>query len=168
MINEYLKYFLAAIILFLMQKTFIPLINIEMVTPDLPILLVVFIAIRRGQIHGMVSGFAYGLLIDIFSSSFLGLNSLSYLIAGFIAGYFYEENRSKEIYQSYLFIFIMFLCIFISNMIYFAIFVQGMTELSYGFLVLKYCVGSTVYSLVFGVIFMFILSRGRINLRREV
>ena len=168
MIIEYLKYFLIAIFLFLIQKTFIPLINIEMVTPDLPILLIVFIAVKRGQIHGMISGFGYGLMIDIFSSSFLGLNSLSYLLAGFIAGYFYEENRSKEIYQSYLFIFIMFLCIFISNMIFFAIFVQGMTELSYGLLVLKYCVGSTFYTLIFGVIFMFILSKGKINLRREV
>jgi len=167
MIIEYLKYFLTAIVLFLIQKTFIPLISVEMVTPDLPILLIVFIAVKRGQLDGMISGFTYGLMIDIFSSSFLGLNSLSYLIAGFIAGYFYEENRAKEIYQSYLFIFIMFLCVFFSNVFFFAVFVQGMTELSYGLLVLKYCAGSTLYTLIFGVIFMFILSKGKINLRRE-
>ncbi len=168
MIIEYLKYFAISIVLVLVQKTFIPLINIEMVTPDLPILLIVYIAIRRGQIAGLVSGFTYGLLIDIFSSSFLGLNSLSYLLAGFIAGYFFEENRSKEILQSYFYIFIMFICIFIANMIFFAIFVQGMTGLSYGLLLLKYCVGSTIYTLVFGVIFMFILSKGKIYLRHEV
>jgi len=167
MFIEYLKYFAAAIVLFLIQKTFIPLISIELVTPDLPILLVIFIAIQRGQIYGVVSGFIYGLIIDIFASSFLGLNSLSYLISGFIAGYFYEENRAKEMLQSYLFIFVMFLSIFLSNLIFYVIFIQGMKELPFGFLLLKYCVGSTFYTLIFGIIFMFILSRGKIKITNE-
>lgn len=159
MVIDYLKYIGIAIILFLIQKTFIPLISIQMISPDLPILLVIYIGVRRGQISGLIFGFFFGLLIDIFSSTFLGLSALSYLIAGFIAGYFHDENRPAEILQSYFYIFIMFLVIIISNLIYYTIFIQGNNNLPYGYLLLKFVLGSSFYTLIFGVIFMFTLSK---------
>lgn len=168
MLIDYLKYIGIAIILFLIQKTFIPLINIQMITPDLPILLVIYIGVRRGQITGLIFGFLFGLLIDIFSSTFLGLSALSYLIAGFIAGYFYDENRPKEILQSYFYIFVMFFVIIISNLIYYAIFIQGNNDLPYGYLLLKFVLGSSLYTLIFGVIFMFTLSKKIVKSVNEV
>jgi rod shape-determining protein MreD len=168
MLIDYLKYIGIAIILFLIQKTFIPLISIQMITPDLPILLVIYIGVRRGQITGLIFGFLFGLLIDIFSSTFLGLSALSYLIAGFIAGYFYDENRPKEILQSYFYIFVMFLVIIISNLIYYTIFIQGNNDLPYGYLLLKFVLGSSLYTLIFGVIFMFTLSKRIVKSVNEV
>lgn len=168
MILDYLKYFGIAILLFIVQVTFISYISVEMIIPDIPILLVIYMSLQRGQFFGMISGFLYGFLIDFFTGSFLGLYALTYTIAGFISGYFYEENHAKEIFQSYFFIFIMFLSIFFSNLIFFIIFIQGMSEFDYRLLLTKYCVGSTVYTLVFGIFFMFILSRGKINKVREL
>ena len=168
MILEYFKYFGIAILLFIIQVTFIPYISVEMITPDIPILLVIYISLQRGQFFGMILGFLYGLLIDLFSSSFVGLYALTYTIAGFISGYFYEEDRAKETLQSYFFIFIMFLSVFFSNLIYFLVFIQGMYEFSFNLLIVKYCLGSTAYTLIFGVFFMFILSRGKINKVREI
>jgi rod shape-determining protein MreD len=168
MILDCLKYFCVALFLFAMQATFISYISIEMVMPDLPILLVIYMSLYRGQFFGMISGFLYGFLIDVFSGTFLGLYALTYTLAGFITGYFYEEHRAKEILQSYFFIVIMFLVLFVSNFVYYIFFIQGMFKFDVNLLLVKYCLGSTVYTLIFGIFFMFILSRGKINKIREV
>ena len=168
MIIEYFKYFAIAIFLFIIQVTFVPNISVEMITPDIPILLVIYLSLLRGQFFGMILAFLYGLVIDLFAGSFVGLYALTYTIAAFITGYFYEEDRAKETLQSYFFIFIMFLSIFFSNLIYFIIFIQGTYEFNASLLITKYCLGSTAYTLVFGIFFMFIISKGKINKVMEV
>jgi len=168
MVADFLKYFAIAILLFVVQVTFISHISLDMITPDIPILLVIYLSLYRGQFFGMIIGFLYGVFIDVFAGSFLGLYALTYTIAGFITGYFYDENRTRETLQSYFFIFIMFLSVFISNLIYFIIFIQGSSEVNSNLLLTKYCLGSTTYTLVFGILFMFILSRRKDNKIREV
>jgi rod shape-determining protein MreD len=168
MILDYLKYFTVAILLFVIQVTFISRMSVEMITPDIPVLLMIYISLQRGQFVGMIFGFLYGFFIDVFVGSFLGLYALTYTIVAFIAGYFYEENRVKEIFQSYFVIFIMFLSIVFSNLVYFIIFIQGMSEFNFSLLLAKYCIGSTIYTLIFGIFFMFIISRGKINKIIEV
>jgi rod shape-determining protein MreD len=168
MILEYFKYFCIAVLLFIIQVTFVPYLSVEMITPDIPILFVIYLSLQRGQFFGMILGFLDGFFFVFFAGNFFGLYALTYTIAAFITGYFYEEDRAKETLQSYFFIFIMFLSVFFSNLIYFIIFIQGMSEFNFSLLITKYCLGSTVYTLIFGIFFMFIISRGKINKIREV
>lgn len=65
-------------------------------TPDLIIILLIYIAIKEGKIKGTTTGFTMGLIEDlIVSVSFLGLSSLTKCITGFIMGYFTESRRSR-------------------------------------------------------------------------
>jgi rod shape-determining protein MreD len=167
MFLKYLKYFLITVFLILFQKSFISLISIESIIPDLTFLLIVFIAIREGQISAMLSGFIIGLFLDILSPNFIGLGALSYTIGGFVAGYFYDEYKTYDTLQSYFFIFIIFLSSVFTNIIYFIIFVQG-SEMNFWFLLLKFGFGTTLYTMLIGSIFVFILSRRQLNAAKEV
>lgn len=65
-------------------------------TPDLILILLIYIAIRNGKIKGTSTGFTFGLIKDlIVSVGFLGLTSLTKSITGFIMGYFTKSRRSR-------------------------------------------------------------------------
>lgn len=65
-------------------------------TPDLILILLIFISIKQGKIKGTSTGFTMGLIEDfILSVGYLGLSSLTKSITGFIMGYFTESRRSR-------------------------------------------------------------------------
>src|SRR5512139_3302789 len=82
----------------LLHTTIVPFIAIGDVVPDLPLLLVISIAIRRGQIPGTLAGFFIGLALDLLSGGdgVMGLSALTKTVAGFLAGYFYNENKTFQ------------------------------------------------------------------------
>src|ERR1041384_487305 len=92
---QYLWYAIAGLILLLMQLN-LGYIAVENVTPDLLVVLTVFIAMREGQFTGMLAGFLLGLIFDLISSDIIGTNALSKMLAGFIAGYFFNEQLSVQ------------------------------------------------------------------------
>jgi rod shape-determining protein MreD len=167
MFIKYLKYALITILLILVQKTFIPLINIYSIVPDLVFIYIVLVSVSEGQISGMVMGFCTGLALDFVASSFLGLCSLTYSVGGFIAGYFFDDFKSQYIIHSYNFIFIIFLSSIISNVVYFSFFIQG-NEQNFWFLLAKYAIGSSLYSVIVSLIFVFIISKRKLKVTKEV
>ncbi len=107
------KYFLPLIIFLpvsILQLTIIPLISIGSIHPDLILIIVVYYALKHGQIYGTVLGFALGFLFDITSGGLLGSSMFSKTFAGFIAGYFYNEVKTDYILNSLNFNLIVFLC----------------------------------------------------------
>ena len=65
-------------------------------TPDLILILLIYIAIRNGKIKGTSTGFTFGLIEDlIVSVGFLGLSALTKSVTGFIMGYFAGSRRSR-------------------------------------------------------------------------
>ncbi|MBI3457452.1 MAG: rod shape-determining protein MreD [Candidatus Rokubacteria bacterium] len=70
----------------LVQSTVVPVLGIGGVVPDLPVVLVVLLALRRGPEVGCVMGFALGLAQDAIVGGPLGLQALSKAVVGFIAG----------------------------------------------------------------------------------
>src|SRR3954462_3522952 len=92
---NYLWYTVAGLILLLVQLN-LGYIAVENVTPDLLVILTVFIAVREGQFTGEIAGFILGLLFDLISSDIIGTNALLKMLAGFIAGYFYNETLSLQ------------------------------------------------------------------------
>lgn len=160
MIVNYLKYIVILVLLIFIQDQLIWLLSISkyQITPDIVIIMVAYIAAKKGQIFGTVTGFIAGLLLDILGGSFLGLSALSYSIAGFAGGYFYNEESEKYLIK-FNFLIVVFVCAFISNVIYFNIFLQG-AFLSVFDIFLKYILPSTTYTVVISVIYAVIPKRG--------
>ena len=125
----YIKPVILFIPLLILQLTLIPLFSIENIVPDLTIILIVLIGMRRGQIQGAVYGFLFGLFLDIFTGGLIGSAMFSKTLAGFIAGYFYSENLEESSGLDFKFIGIVFLCASIDSFFYSLL---GTTELSSG------------------------------------
>lgn len=158
-LTSIIKYAGIFILLIVIQVTFVGyLLSIPNynVTPDLVILLVIFLGYTQGNIAGMLSGFLSGLILDILSGSFIGLLSLSYSIAGFIAGYFKRETADSAKKRS--FIGIIFLCTLTAYTIYYAIYFQG-SSINFLSIFLKHILTTTLYTSVFGLIFALLYNR---------
>src|SRR5262245_65685953 len=69
-----------------MQSTIAPVLGSWTVVPDLPVVLVVLLALRRGSEVGCIIGFALGVAQDVIGGGPLGLHALSKSIVGFVAG----------------------------------------------------------------------------------
>jgi rod shape-determining protein MreD len=126
--EHYFRSALIALGLLLLQTTFIPFLSVGGFLPDLFIIWVVYVAIRRGQLEAMIAGFAVGLLQDVVTTQFFGLAALSKTVCGFAAGYFYNENNTEHTLGSYRFVLIVLLCSLIHNFIYYGIFLQGIRD----------------------------------------
>lgn len=150
--SEYLKFAIIFAVLIIIQVSFVWLISISSynITPDLVIILVIYIGFTRGHIAGMLSGFFTGLTLDLLSGSFIGLSALSYSIAGFIAGYFYFQESSKSTVKRSM-IGIMSLCTVVAYTIFFWIYYQGST-ISFPEIFMKYVLTTTIYTLLFGTV----------------
>ncbi|HYS19017.1 MAG TPA: rod shape-determining protein MreD [Candidatus Binatia bacterium] len=68
------------------HATLTPLISIAGVTPDLPLIMVVLLALRRGPEFGCLSGFVTGLLQDAAGGGLIGVQALTKAVIGFGIG----------------------------------------------------------------------------------
>jgi rod shape-determining protein MreD len=156
--QPYIRSALVVIGLLLLQTTFLPFIAVGGYLPDLFILYLVYSALRRGQIETTISGFIIGLLQDIITTQFFGLAALSKTIAGFVAGYFFNENTAEQTLGSYRYVLLVALCSIVHNLIYFIIFFQGSTS-SVFISTIECTLGITLYTCIISVLPMFFFSR---------
>ncbi len=156
--QQYLRYTLATVILLILQTTIIPFASIANIVPDILIVWVVFVAIKLGQIPATVAGFLVGISIDLVSGHFIGLSALSKTIAGFFAGYFYNENKTDYTIGNYQFLIIVGLSSLFHNIVYFVIFVQG-SEIGFWSAIFRFGLFSTIYTIAFAVLPMLAFSR---------
>lgn len=68
------------------QATVVPALRIGDVAPDLPLIVVVLLALRRGPELGCVAGFAMGLLQDAAGGGLIGVQALTKALVGFAVG----------------------------------------------------------------------------------
>jgi rod shape-determining protein MreD len=68
------------------QATLGSALRIADVTPDIPLIMVVLVALRRGPEFGCVAGFAAGLLQDVASGGLVGAQALTKALIGFGIG----------------------------------------------------------------------------------
>jgi rod shape-determining protein MreD len=156
--QTYIRSGIIVIGLLLLQITFIPLISLGGYLPDVFILYLVYVALRRGQIEATMTGFIIGLLQDIVTIKFLGLAALSKTIAGFVIGYFFNDNTVEQTLGSYRYLLMIALCSVIHNIVYFTIFFQGIEGSVLGSS-LEWTLGTTLYTCVIGMFPMFLFSR---------
>ena len=155
---RYLMYAVIGMLLSVVHLVFLRFIAVESVTPDLILLLVIWIALAEGQFIGVIAGFCFGLFYDAVSKDVLGTNALAKTVAGFVAGYFYKEGHTMQIIGSFKFLFIIGVCAFIHNLIYFFLYIRPM-EVSFGRFFLIYGVATTLYTTVVAVFPMLFVNR---------
>ncbi len=68
------------------QTTLAPALRIGDVAPDLPLIVVVLLALRRGPEFGCLAGFATGFLQDAAGGGLIGVQALTKAIIGFAIG----------------------------------------------------------------------------------
>src|SRR5437763_11730662 len=68
------------------HATLSPLVSIAGVTPDLPLIMVVLLALRRGPEFGSLAGFVTGLLQDAAGGGLIGVQALTKAVIGFSIG----------------------------------------------------------------------------------
>jgi rod shape-determining protein MreD len=73
----------------LLQSTLLTRISIQGVKPDLALIVLVFLALRRGSMTGQVTGFLSGLAVDALSLSPLGFQAFIRTVLGFLYGRFH-------------------------------------------------------------------------------
>jgi rod shape-determining protein MreD len=117
-----LKSFVIPILIFIplavFQLVFVPLITVRNIGPNFVIVLLVYFTLRNGQFYGILLGFVLGFLLDLVSGGILGAYMFSFTIAGFIAGYFYNENKFDINTSSFVLSLITLLCAIISLFVY--------------------------------------------------
>lgn len=100
------------------QLTIIPFLQFDYVTPDLVLILLVYFTLQQGQLYGTILGFIFGFLFDIISGGLLGSSMFAKTLAGFIAGYFYNENKIDRNVGSYFFVVVVFAAALIDSFFY--------------------------------------------------
>jgi rod shape-determining protein MreD len=65
---KYLIYAAIGLVLIIVQVLVSRIISIAGASPDFVLIFIVWLTVREGQFAGVVSGFALGLVLDIFSS----------------------------------------------------------------------------------------------------
>src|SRR2546425_13358521 len=68
------------------HATLTPLVSVGGVTPDLPLIMVILLALRRGPELGCLAGFVTGLLQDAAAGGFIGAQALTKTLIGFFIG----------------------------------------------------------------------------------
>jgi len=69
-----------------LQSTLLRWVAIRGVIPDLALIILVFVSIRRGSMNGQLSGFVTGVIEDFLSLSPLGFHAFIRTVVGFLYG----------------------------------------------------------------------------------
>jgi len=151
---------LLSLLALLLQTTVARFLSIQGIVPDLVLLWIVYLAIRRGQIHATVAGFVLGLILDLVSGpdGMVGLAALTKTLAGFLAGYFYSENKTMQTLGGYQFLLITALVSLVHNVVYFLLFLQG-SGLPWSSMLLEHGIPATVYTVAVALLPMFAFAR---------
>jgi rod shape-determining protein MreD len=156
--EHYVRSALVALALLILQTTFIPFLSIGGFLPDILLIWVVYVAVRHGQMEATITGFLVGLLQDAVSMQFFGLGALTKTIAGFVAGYFFNENSTEQTLGSYRFLTIILVSSFVHNIIYYGIFLQGIQD-SVVAVMLEFSIATSLYTALLSVLPMFTFVR---------
>ncbi len=122
---RHFRYLIFVYILVILQTQVFQLFSINGITPDILIIWIVYVSLKHGQLYATIWGFMAGLMFDLIMGNFIGLSALTKTVAGFTAGYFYEENKGQSTLSSYRFILIVLTVSLIHNTIYFITFTRG-------------------------------------------
>ena len=98
--------FIILIINLVLQSTVLQYFRVNSVIPNTAVVIVVSMSLLRGRAEGCVTGFAAGILQDIFFGSSLGYYALFGILTGLIVGRFnhnyYRENYALPVFLCFI------------------------------------------------------------------
>lgn len=158
--RHFLPYALLSLVFLVVHTTVMKFLAIRDITPDILVIWVVYLAVRKGHIAGTTAGFFLGLMVDLLSGAdgMLGLSALVKAIAGFVGGYFHNENKTQQTLGGTMFLVAVGVSGLLHNILYFTIFLQG-SEFSVVAMVFRYGLPATMYSVAFALLPMFAFAR---------
>jgi len=133
-----------------LQLNIVGFLSVWGIAPDPVMLLVIMWGSYRGRMVGVLIGFSVGLCADWFGAGVVGLSSLSYAIAAFIAGFSQERREFRLVSMLIAFL----PAILVHDFIYYMIF---KLETSFGFFRTLFAVvmPTSLYNIVFlAIIFL--------------
>jgi rod shape-determining protein MreD len=71
----------------LVQSSVMPILGFAGAAPDVPLVLAVMVALRRGPEAGCLTGFLAGLVQDLTGPGLVGVQALTKAVTGFLAGF---------------------------------------------------------------------------------
>ncbi len=83
--------------LYVLQSSLLPLIGFNGVSADLMLLLTVSYSFQRGARHGILMGFLSGLLQDLATGTFFGVNTFVKMIIGYAVGFFSRRLFKEQV-----------------------------------------------------------------------
>lgn len=114
--------YIIAILLFIpfsiIQLTLVPWLSYNQVAPDLILILLVYYTLKVGQLGGTILGFIFGLAFDLISGTILGSAMFTKTLSGFLAGYFYNENKIEQNVHSLSLLLIVFVIGSVDSIVY--------------------------------------------------
>lgn len=102
MTKSYLSSFLCLVIFVLIESAILSKIAILPAVPDLMLMCSLYLAVNNGSVHGQITGFTSGLLVDFLSGSPFGLNCLIRTIIGYVAGFLKKMLNLKSFVVTFL------------------------------------------------------------------
>ena len=87
----FLGWLVLSLVLYVLQTSLMPLIFFRGIGPDLLLLVTISFAFLKGKQQGSFMGFLLGLLEDLATGGFFGVNTLSHMALGYACGIF--SNR---------------------------------------------------------------------------
>lgn len=91
------RHILLLALAFILQTTWVDSLKVWSIKPDLLIVTLSFIALRRGPVVGAYMGLGVGILQDIYLPADLGLNALAKALIGAGFGYSYARMVADSI-----------------------------------------------------------------------
>lgn len=126
--------------------------------PDLAVIFLAFIIVSRGQLVAEIGGFLLGFALDILSSGTLGAHALSLTLAGFLLGYFFDEELVKQRLRNWPFLLFVFAASVIANLVYYFFFTAG-SGLSFTAYAMSRGGLTSLYTVIVAIIPMYYWSR---------
>jgi len=160
----YLIFSLALILLFSIQTTFLKILFLGGVTPDLILIVVIYCGIHFQKNRGVGLAVLVGFFQDCLSGNLLGINTLS---KGLI-GLFFSSLRDKIIVEGILPIsFFIFATSLVDGIIYFLAMTGLMGAEIKGEFLFSYIILFGIYNAITGIFLFYVLDRSRQWLYRK-
>ncbi|MCX7929229.1 MAG: rod shape-determining protein MreD [Chlorobi bacterium] len=159
--KEYGLYAVLALLTILVSTVASNLLSVGGITPDLLLLVVVAVALTKGQFAAIIFGFASGLIFDLISTDVVGSNALVKMLAGYVAGFFWREGSTvSESIGSLRYVTVTLLCAFVHNAVYYLLYTRP-ADIPFVEFYLKNGVAAALYTTALALLPYFYASRRR-------
>ena len=146
MTRKFLVWFVFVVILYVIQSSLLPFISIHGISADLLLLFVVSLSFQKGRRNGALIGFLAGLLQDLATGTFFGINVFIKMIVGYVCGMF-----SRQVYKEQFFL--MIVAVMFASAFHYVVYVAFVLFLGYQFNVLTQFNSVFIPMMFFNVVF---------------